>query len=226
MTYDGKYKLVPFHSDYYNDITAEEIEALYAENGRFKRIAAETAGIELLSLGVYASLSVMGLYLLKKTDDPADLLRIFLDHTEGFLTAVSSVVIVPVLFAEIIINLRRTYNECSDFYFAKGKIISLESEYNESDKKHKNGYYKNILTLAVSENEAIGNIFYFSENEWEKDDYIGKDAIAVYYPKMHSMYALIDGEDAENYRKNFKDKFRLDDKKPKGLKKYERRQTS
>lgn len=223
----GEYKLVSFRQDYYNDITVKEIETLYAESGRLKKIAVISALLEFTVYSIYAAGSICCLVSLAKAKlSIADLLRAFLGNIEGFLTVISSVVVVPVLFVEIIINFIRVYKKCSDFYFAKGKIISLESEYNESDKKHKNGYYKNILTLAVSEEEAIGNIFYFSENEWEKDDYIGKSAIAVYYPKLHCMYALIDGEDAENYRKNFKDKFRLDDKKPKGIKKYERRQTS
>ncbi len=222
-----EYKLVSFRRDYYNDITVQEIETLYAESGRLKTNAVISALVEFTVYSIYAAGSICCLVSLAKAKlSLADLLRAFLGNIEGFLTVVSSVVVVPVLFVGIITNLIRSLNECSDFYFAKGKIISLESEYNESDKKHKNGYYKNILTLAVSENEAVGNIFYFSENEWESEKYIGKSAIAVYYPKMHRMYAMIDGEDAENYRKIFKDKFRLDDKKPKGIKKYERRQTS
>ena len=191
--------LVSLRKDYYNDITAEEIESLYSVKKAMQKAAWNDT--KTYTLTVLPMIIFFGTFLCFAANLFGWEVLFFSD-----LSGLTGYIIVYIFG---IINVAaigiKEFCRWRDFFFGKGKIISLESEYFEGNKKRPEGYYRHTLTIAVSETEAVGNIYYFSDKEWKKDLYIGKNAIAVYFPKAHLLYAVIDGENAENYTGEFSD---------------------
>ena len=191
--------LVSLRKDYYNDITAEEIESLYSVKKAMQKAAWNDT--KTYTLTVLPMIIFFGTFLCFAANLFGWEVLFFSD-----LSGLTGYIIVYIFG---IINVAaigiKEFCRWRDFFFGKGKIISLESEYFEGNKKRTEGYYRHTLTIAVSETEAVGNIYYFSDKEWKKDLYIGKDAIAVYFPKAHLLYAVIEGENAENYTGEFSD---------------------
>ncbi|WP_432649852.1 hypothetical protein [Huintestinicola sp.] len=193
----GEYKLINLRQDYYNGITAEELEGLYSLKNDMRKRAWNSIAIHTaLCLSVIAVSGFIAFLYFDKFGTEALL-------SEGFSDCIGFIIVYFIILAEAIANAIKELGRWSDFYFGKGKIISLESEFFEGNKRRPEGYYRHTLTIAVSETEAVGNIFYFSDEPWESEKYIGKDAAAVYFPKAHLLYAVIDGEDAEKYSEEF-----------------------
>ncbi len=191
--------LVSLRKDYYNDITAEEIESLYSVKKAMQKAAWNDT--KTYTLTVLPMIVFFGTFLCFAANLFGWEVLFFSDLSE--LTGYIIVYIFGIINVAAIGI--KEFCRWRDFFFGKGKIISLESEYFEGNKKRPEGYYRHTLTIAVSETEAVGNIYYFSDKEWDKNLYIGKDAIAVYFPKAHLLYAVIDGENAENYTGEFSD---------------------
>ena len=191
--------LVSLRKDYYNDITAEEIESLYS----VKKAMQKAAWNDIITNTVFIlpMIIFLGIFMYDIANEYGWKYLFFSQLSD------STGLFVLFIFALIEVIAMNITELCRwrDFFFGKGKIISLESEYFEGNKKRPEGYYRHTLTIAVSETEAVGNIYYFSDKEWDKNLYIGKDAIAVYFPKAHLLYAVIDGENAENYTGEFSD---------------------
>lgn len=191
--------LVSLRKDYYNDITAEEIESLYSVKKAMQKAA--WRNIITNTVLVLPMIIFCGIFLYDIANEYG--------WENLFFSQASEITVYFAMFIFCVIDVIavgiKELCRWRDFFFGKGKIISLESEYFEGNKKRTEGYYRHTLTIAVSETEAVGNIYYFSDKEWKKDLYIGKDAIAVYFPKAHLLYAVIEGENAENYTGEFSD---------------------
>lgn len=193
----GEFRLITLRQDYYNDITAEELEGLYSlKNAMRKRAWKSIASHTALCLSVIVVSGFIAFLYFDKFGTEAILF-------EGFSDCIGFIIVYFIILAEAIANAIKELGRWRDFFFGKGKIISLESEFFQGNKRRPEGYYRHTLTIAVSETEAVGNIFYFSDKPWESEKYIGKDAAAVYFPKAHLLYAVIDGEDAEKYTEEF-----------------------
>lgn len=196
---EKNYRFIRLNRDYYNNITPQEIESIYA------------FGKHMVSVDVGDYIFNAVLVLLTIVITIFCLVQIFVSHGAAAIfnqTIFEGVYVVIVLIAAVVEAIILTVSEIkkwSYFYFGKGKIISLESEYHEPDKKHPDGYYRHALAIALTETEAVDRIYYFDRKPWKKEDYIGEYAIAVYFQNAHLLYAVVDGEDAAEYTREFKE---------------------
>ena len=187
-----EYKAVRFAQDFYNDITADEINDIYAFQKKVKKVALLDMMFDIIQFIVVAAIALPIIIISVKQSTAFILSESFFEmlcyiilYLAGAIASIAAVV--------------KTIRKWKHFYFAKGTIIDLESEFYEADKTHPDGYWRHTITLAVSETECLKNIFYFDDKKWKKDNYIGESAVAVYFPDVHLMYAMMNGEDAENF---------------------------
>lgn len=197
----GEYKLINLTQDYYNDITADELKGLYS----LKNKMLKKAWVQIIQTSACVIfLAVSAGLLLYFGFDPTDPHMTLFEYWFDILFVLLECIIVTI---QIISFGRKELDRWSDFYFGKGKIIAIESEFikGKGAKHRPDGFYRHTLTIAVSDTEAVGNIFYFSDKEWDSEKYMDKSAAAVYFPRAHLLYAVIDGEDAEKYSEEFCD---------------------
>ncbi len=192
-------RTITLHKDYYNDITAEELEGLYSI-GR-SMLKYETKYIVGLFLCVVLEIYVLSKFIIRVKN--AGFSNILKSDALSIMDALGSLAVLVLLIISFVFGIYE-YRKWKYFFFGKGKIISVKNELIENSKKYPDGYYRNTLTIAVSEEEAV-SVYYISDALMEEDYYIGKEAIAVYYPYMRIRFAVMTGESPSEYTARYGD---------------------
>lgn len=202
---ETEYKAVRFAQDFYNDITADEINDIYAFQKKVKKVALLDMMFDVIQFIVIAVIA-LPIVIISVKQNIASILSDSVSELLCYIILYLACAIASITAAV------KTIRKWKHFYFAKGTIIDLENEFYEADKAHPDGYWRHTITLAVSETECLKNIFYFDNKKWRKENYIGESAVAVYFPDVHLMYAMINGEDAENFDKFSNEMFKKKNK--------------
>ncbi|MCI7767353.1 MAG: hypothetical protein MSJ26_05135 [Oscillospiraceae bacterium] len=178
----GDYKLINLRQDYYNDIKPQELDGIYKMQKKMRKQA--------WSYNIFHCILVLILAVILGCS-------FFIGIRSGEANIFLLLCFVAVS-AECIVSGKNELRKWQNFYFGKGKIVSVESRSPEGSKRRPDGKYCSALTIAVSKTEAVGNILYYSDEPLEPEDYIGREAVAVYFPNAHLLYAVIGSENACN----------------------------
>lgn len=183
----SEYKLINLRQDYYNDIKPEELDGIYKMQKKMRKQAWSYIILHCILVMILAViLGSLFFVCIKKGEIDS-----FLMNSFYLLMGIAA-------FAECIVSGKKELWKWQDFYFGKGKIVAADSRSPEGKKHRPDGKYCIALTIAVSKTEAVGNIFHYSDEPSEPEDYIGRSAVAVYFPNAHLLYAVIGSETARN----------------------------
>ncbi|MGN1416391.1 MAG: hypothetical protein ACI4XF_06085 [Oscillospiraceae bacterium] len=192
-------KTITLHKDYYNNITAEELESVYSI-GRFMR-RFEIKNMVLLVFLMLFEIYVVSKFIVRAVN--CGLNTLLKNDPLAVLDALGSLAAAVLLVISCIFGIYE-YRKWKYFFFGKGKIISVKNELIENSRKHPDGYYRNTLSIAVSEEEAV-SVYYISDAPLDEELYIGREAIAVYFPYVHIRFAVMTGESAAEYARRYGD---------------------
>ncbi|MGN0695450.1 MAG: hypothetical protein ACI4J5_01650 [Oscillospiraceae bacterium] len=186
-------RTITLHKDYYNDITAEELDGLNSIGRSMLKF--ETNYMVVLFLSVVFEIYVLSRFIIRvKNTGFSNLLK---SDALSVMDALGTLAVIVLLIISFVFGVYE-YRKWKYFFFGKGEIISVRNEHIEPNKKYPEGYYRNILTIAVSEEEAVC-VYYLSNTLMDEEYYIGRKAIAVYYPYLHIRFAVMSGENPTEY---------------------------
>lgn len=192
-------KTITLHKDYYNNITAEELEGLYSI-GRFMG-KFELERYILLILATLFEIYVFVGFVIRVCD--RSFIEILKNDPFSVIDSFGTLAVAVLLIIFCVFDFRRL-RRSRYFYFGKGRIISVKNEHIENSRYEPDGYYRNILTIAVSEEEAV-SVYYISDAPMDEEIYIGREAIAVYYPYIRVRFAVMTGSSPADYVEKYGD---------------------
>lgn len=192
-------KTVTLHKDYYNNITAEELEELYSIGSFTGKINLQKYIMLIIAAFFEIHLFVEFVIKVKSSGFFEILKNNPLSVIDSLATLATAVLLLIFCITEF-----RSLRKSRYFYFGKGRIISVKNELIENSRKFPEGYYRNTVTIAVSEEEAV-TVYYMSDAPMDEEMYIGREAIAVYYPYTRIRFAVMTGESPAEYTDKYGD---------------------